>query len=202
MANPNKPNATDSKQLIVTDNDDLLLTRAEWEALLKESKENPQPQTASADALAIAGAIVGAIRETDPHKNDRIVVPYGKQRIATPFNPTGKRTREFPFPVFQNGARLSTKLSTDAEIELVAHLKPGRYLDRLVTVRQTVDEDTGDPGALDITYRTDSADRRMALGSRLTGEGKTGLERMLRLIIAEQAQNELTAKQKLRESLA
>ena len=124
-------------------------------------------------------------------------IPFGRQRINTPFNPTGKRGRRLARTVMQNGVKLNVKMLTDEEIALLAKIKPGRYIHRLVQIVQTEDDISGEQGGMDIRYKCKTADQRMALGSRIGN-----FAGMLKMIIAEHEQNEINSKAALRAAVA
>lgn len=152
------------------------------------------------DISALAEAIASSIASVAPRR----FVRHGEQTIKTPFNPKGIRNRKLKYKVFQNGIPENVKLLTDEEIALLAQLKPGRYVENLVTVLEGVDGDA--ETVFHINYKNKTADQRMALGSKLTGAGKTGLERLLRMMVDEHADNErkkrLARKAEIEEALA
>lgn len=146
------------------------------------------------DFEKLAQAIVSATNANAGRK----IIPYGQEQIRTPWNPRGIRNRSLKYPVMQNGSRINVDFVDDEAIELLSHIKPGRYLDRLVNVVQSEDDISGEKGVIDIRYKTKTADQRMAIGSRI---GATGFNGLLKLIIAEYDATEKKTKDDLLASL-
>lgn len=193
----------DGKSVEQVQAEEIAALRAQLEALELAKADVPTevvsaPSKGSQDAQAIAAAIVGAVSEMGPRR----FVPFGKEKITNPFNKSGRRERKLHKQCYQNGYRMPVELLFDEEIALLAQIKPGRYIDGLVTV---TDIDDVDGGKLNIGYKNKTADQRMALGGRLTGVGKTGFERMLRMIVQEHKDREAAMKaarrQEVREAL-
>lgn len=141
---------------------------------------------------ALAKAITQAIGQTGPRR----FIPFGQQSLVSEFNPKGLRNRKLARTVYQNGNRINVDLVYDVEIELLDAIKPGRYIENLVRIVEGEDQDG--TTAIHILYHNKTADQRMALGGKLKGEGKTGLERMLRMILAEEAA-QIAAKKAIRK---
>jgi len=165
--------------------------------------EQPAPTAANTNlnipAQVLADAIVTATELTSGRARK---VPFGKQQIRSPFNPTGKRNRKLKQRVYQTGIRVNVKTLTDEEIALLnsGKIQPGRYIDRLVTVTVRDDQE-GEPSLL-IDYNCKTADQRMNLAAKLgRGGGKEGFENMLRLIVKEIEENAASAKARRRQEV-
>jgi len=159
-----------------------------------QSAQAPAPVIATISPDALANAIVKATEFASGRVRK---VPYGQQRIRSPFNPTGNRHRTLNRRIYQNGFSLNIKLLHDAEIDLLnsGKIVPGRYLDKLITVR--VEDEEDGTSAMHFDYRNRTADQRMALGMRLgAGGGATGFESLLRLILKEIDQRKADEKTK------
>jgi hypothetical protein len=159
-----------------------------------EAPVETAPANIPSDFDKLAAAIVSATNANREKKQ----VPYGQHNVKSKLNPTGSRNRRLKTPVLQNGNRIDVNFIDDEAIELLSHIKPGRYLDRLVTVVQMEDDISGEKGVIDIRYRTKTADQRMAIGNRIGPEGFNGL---LKMIIAEHAATEKKSKDDLLSSL-
>ena len=148
-----------------------------------EQQAAPRADVVSVGKTELAEAIVQA---SELASGQRRRIPHGQQQIRSPFNPSGKRGRKIrPWTaVWQAGFRVSVKTLTDREIELLAKMKPGRYIDGLVTV---VVKPNPDGSELFINYNNKTADQRMALGSRV---GAKGFEGMLEMMLAEKTQQD------------
>lgn len=117
--------------------------------------EQPRPSI-SPDSLALAQALIDGMKGIAPPRSLTIdeFVP------RTAFNPTGKRNRELPFTVYQNDHRLNVDFLHDEEIALLPHLKPGKFIEGLVTVSET---DQGGQKVMHIRYKNGNRDQAMEL---------------------------------------
>jgi len=187
-----------AKKIVTVVTEDASEPREPEESEPKSQVESIAQTPINVSAQVLAEAIVKAGEQTT---GQRRKVPFGMHKTRSPFNPTGK-TRKLNRVVYQSGVRLNVKTLTDGEIELLnsGQIAPGRYIDKLVTVKFG-DSEEGE-SALFISYKNKTADQRMALGSRLgTGGGKTGFENMLRLIVAEIEDQKRTEKARRRQEV-
>src|SRR3990167_4194699 len=60
-------------------------------------------------------------------------LPFAKFKTRSPFNPTGNKRRKLTRVCYQNGAMLPIKVINDEEIALLNRIKPGKYLQNVVT---------------------------------------------------------------------
>lgn len=145
----------------------------------------------SVGASELANAIITA---TEQISGQRRQIPFGQHTPKSVFNPTG-RIRKLTKVFYQNGFRMNEPTLTDKEIDLLHQIKPGRYIDSLVTV--AIDPNGDDDGpAVHIAYNCKTADQRMALGSKIGGatKGHTVLERMLEMMIEEHKEQQESRK--------
>lgn len=163
----------------------------EVEEIENDVEELKTPLTSVAISTKdLAEAIVSA---TEQSSGVRRRIPFGQQKIRSPFNPTGNRNRKLKKVFYQAGFRLGVKTLTDAEIDLLHKLKPGLYIDNLVRVIER--QGAGGEMEVFINYSNSTADQRMALGSRIGGNPKkTGLQRMLEMILAEYEEQKIARK--------
>jgi hypothetical protein len=92
--------------------------------------ETATPATDPIEAPATTTAeLVSALKALAPKRK----VTIGELKVKTPFNQTGKR-RSFKVPVFTNGYEEDIDTTKDDELKLYEQLKPGKYIDGLVTV--------------------------------------------------------------------
>jgi len=131
-------------------------------------------------AGAISAGIVQATNQTGPVKQ----LPITKYKHKTPWNPTGKKESQrpqFARLYMQNGAQIALWHVTDADVELLNQLRPGRYFDRKVEVVERVGENVGDQACIEIRYNNASADQRFDLKNYFRN-----FSEMLRLIVEQQ----------------
>jgi hypothetical protein len=131
-------------------------------------------------AGAISAGIVQATNTTGPVKQ----IPITKFKHKTPWNPTGRKDSlrpQFTRTYYQNGAQIAMWHVTDADIELLNQLRPGRYFDRKVEVVERVGENVGDHASIEIRYNNASADQRFDLKNYFRN-----FSEMLRLIVEQQ----------------
>jgi hypothetical protein len=146
----------------------------------------PEPEPVTQPAREVAAdpatrsdivSIVQTMQKMVPPRK----VTYAEYKPRTPFNPSGNRNRRAPSRVvYQNGGRVNPRMLFDEEIKLLDQLRPGRYLDKLVTVRE-VEGTEGAPNELHIEYAYRTPDQRLALATRVRS-----LVAMLRQIVNEQ----------------
>lgn len=98
---------------------------------------------------------IQAIADSQPVKR----VPYAKFKTRSPFNPRGIRRRKLTRRCYQNGFPMDVRKLHDEEISLLNQLKPGRYIDNLVTV---VEAQNGENVDLHLVYKNKTIDQRMA----------------------------------------
>lgn len=133
------------------------------EEILQGAPEDAAPETAalppssfSNDALKalldMATSMKAMVQENQANKQ----IPLKDIKPVTPWNPEGKRSRLKPRgEIYQNGYLVNPLMMTEEDIELCNKLKPGRYLDRTVTVARQRD------GSLYIEYASARTDQRM-----------------------------------------
>lgn len=150
---------------------------------------------APSDMKMLAEAILMGLRANAPRK----IIPFGQQNPTNAFNPTGKRGRKLHKKCYQNGFRLGTAEPdgninmTDEEIALIAQVRPGHYVDNLITV---VELPTVDGGELHINYKNKTADQRMQIGSRVGS-----FAGMLKLLIKEYDEQQAALKAQMRKNV-
>lgn len=166
-----------------------------------EKTEQTSPQTVPAVAVtadALANAILTA---TEAVGGNRRQVKFGSHTPKSAFNPTGKRRN--PKRVFyQNGFKANEPVLHDQEIERIETIKPGTFVDGLVTVVIIGKDDEEEKPAVHLKYHCATADQRMNLGSRIqrSKEDVTMLSALLRMCIEEHAaQQEALKAQRRRE---
>lgn len=86
-------------------------------------------------------------------------VPFARFKTRSSFNPSGKR-RLMKRICYQNGYRCNVKTLFDEEISLIERLKPGRYIQNLVTVTLERSGDS-DEDKVHIHYSNRTPDQRM-----------------------------------------
>lgn len=100
-------------------------------------------------------AVIEAIKSLVPQQQ----VSFAKFTTKSSFNPTGKR-RTMKRICYQNGYRCNVKTLFDEEIALIERLKPGRYINNLVTVTLERNPDGGEDKVY-IHYSNSTPDQRM-----------------------------------------
>jgi hypothetical protein len=122
---------------------------------------------------ALTEALTAAIAAAQPKKD----VTF-EEFIQRPEN----REPDLKRPVFQNGHPIQIKGASAATIRNLDNLKPGTYLDGLITVRI----DGREPNeTVHITYPCSTIDQRMRIYSRVSS-----FSDMVKKIAAEQARQE------------
>lgn len=133
----------------------------------------PADPTMNVSTSQLADAIVSAVRETQPPRK----ITFAERKARSPFNPSGNKKRVLSRVMYQNGTRLMVNRLHDEEISLLNQLKPGKFVNGLVTV---VEKDKGAEQEIHIFYKSALPDDRMAL----KGEVKDFKE-MLRRCVSE-----------------
>lgn len=108
---------------------------------------------------ALASAIVEGLRSIQPPRSMTIDEFVAK----TPFNPTGKKNRALPCKIYQNDTPMNIDVLHDEEIRLIGLLKPGKFIEGLVTVSE---EDRGGDKVLHLRYKNGTRDQAMELKDR------------------------------------
>lgn len=136
---------------------------------------------------SLANAIITA---TEQINGTRRQVPFGRHRVRTAFNKDGKR-REMHKVFYQNGFRAFENTLTDEEIALIHTVKPGKFIDGLITILEIADDEEGQP-AVHMKYNCRTADQRMAVGGRAARKGKndTALRALLQTCLDEYNEQE------------
>lgn len=118
-----------------------------------ETSATPAQQQVNIQLTDFTDAIVSAVNAGKPKR-----VLFHEYKPITKFNPTGKRVRELPYKVFQNGSPLHTDTLTDREIELLGKLKAGTFVDGLVKIFM---KDMGGDVEWHILYSCKTLEQRM-----------------------------------------
>lgn len=135
----------------------------------------PQAVSAgTADLLAQAtiqlGQAIQAMNDSGPIKK----VPFSKFKTKSPFNPTGNKKRKLTRRVYQNHYRVDVKKLHDEEIALLNILKPGRYLNGVLTVREI---QNGQETDLHLLYDNKSTDQKFTVMREFRGHFTEMLKR-------------------------
>lgn len=157
------------------------------------SKDSTTPDTTSVQMTgdALANAIITA---TEQINGTRRQVPFGRHRVRTAFNKHGRK-REMHKVFYQNGFRAFENTLTDEEIDLIHKVKPGKFIDGLVTILEIADDEEGQP-AVHMKYNCRTADQRMAVGGRAGRKSKddTALRSLLQQCLDEYEMQEADRK--------
>lgn len=113
---------------------------------------NSNPPADSVNVTALAQAIAAAVQGIAPPR--QLTVDEVPPRSS--FNPDGRRNRELSRVVYQNGNRLNAEFLHDEEIALLGLLRPGKFVNGLVTVYE---QDKGGSVDLHIAYKCGKDDR-------------------------------------------
>jgi hypothetical protein len=132
------------------------------------ASNDPTPATIQMTGESLANAIITA---TEQINGTRRQVPFGRHRVRTAFNKDGKR-REMHKVFYQNGFRAFENTLTDEEIDLIHTVKPGKFIDGLITIIEVQDDDENQP-AVHMKYNCRTSDQRMAVGGRAGRKSKT-----------------------------
>lgn len=127
---------------------------------MAKAHETPEQTPAQTGAQDIAEAL----RALAPARKVTIGELVRRNALKTEFNPSGK-PRRLKRPTFINGRPVELDTTTQEEYEIYPHLKPGKFVKGMVTIREY---DRGAKGTeLHIFY--DAADRDKLLQLRLEG---------------------------------
>jgi hypothetical protein len=146
-----------------------------------KDEQEPKPFTLQDLATAISSGIAQAGQTTGPIKQINITQYKPKSRV----NPKGLRDHErvqFTRTYWQNGARIELWQVSDADVQRLNQLKPGRYIDRKVEVIERVSE-MGEAQSVEIRYSNATLEQRFDLKNRFRN-----FTELLMIILDEQAQ--------------
>jgi hypothetical protein len=155
------------------------------------TNNDPTPAAIQMTGESLANAIITA---TEQINGTRRQVPFGRHRVRTAFNKDGKR-REMHKVFYQNGFRAFENTLTDEEIDLIHTVKPGKFVDGLITIIEVQDDDENQP-AVHMKYNCRTADQRMQVGGRAARRGKndTALRALLQQCLDEYDEQEADRK--------
>jgi hypothetical protein len=101
-----------------------------------------------------------ALKEMMPTKK----VGFAAFKPKSSFNPTGRKNRECKVIIYQNGYRIPVHVMTEKEIELAPKLRPGAFIEKLVSIRREMGGN-GEDDKVFISYNNKTVDQRMILKS-------------------------------------
>ena len=116
--------------------------------------------TAQPSSDHISGYDLCSLVESIKDMTRRRMVLYSEYKTKSPFNPTGNKKRKLTRTLFQNGQRVNIKTMFDDEIKLANTVAPGRYINKLVTVR-LVEGSNGSMDQIHVEYANRSNDQRI-----------------------------------------
>lgn len=94
-------------------------------------------------------------------------VKFGQQSEVSPFNPTGNKKRALRRQMYVHGQPLNERTLHDEEIALLNSdkIRPGRYVEKLVTVREEENEDGTGEKSIYIDYSNKTQNQRLAMAA-------------------------------------
>lgn len=143
---------------------------------MAKAEQTTTPETNDAITGKDLRGLVESIRDMTPKRK----VLFSEFKTRSTFNPTGSKSRKLVRTTYQNGQRLNIALLFDEEIKLLNGLKPGRYIDGLVTVKLTEGRG-GNVDKLNIEFANSTHDQRIDLAGHVRS-----FVHMLRQITEEQ----------------
>lgn len=118
------------------------------------------------------GIAVQTLADNQPTKK----IPFAKFKTKSPFNPTGRKGRKLTRRVYQNYHRVDVKKLHDEEIALLNQIKPGRYLNGVLTIREVMN---GADTDLHFLYDNKSQDQKFTVMREFRGHFTEMLKRCI-----------------------
>lgn len=135
----------------------------------------PAPASTPKDTAPVAEDRFAAALEAIAQSNAAILANQPRKRLSYGDWLAKQPKRAMPCVLYQNGMRLDEAMLTNEQIDLLKGLKPGKFLNRLVTVHRDMSHSEM---PWHITYPCKTPEQRITLANAIRGDFTDLLRRL------------------------